>query len=145
MTFMAGMLMVMLGGGLGAILRYGSQEAGKRWTNLPGWTSIFAVNIIGSFAIAFSFGWLQALKLIDDQNMHLSVIQHYQDDLSTAMGMHLIVVGLCGGFTTFSTFSLDNLFLLYRRPLHLAFNITASVMLATLAAWGGLSLGGALA
>ncbi|MDG2094924.1 MAG: CrcB family protein [Phycisphaerales bacterium] len=141
---MAGMLMVMLGGGLGAILRYGSQEAGKRWTNLPGWTSIFAVNIIGSFAIAFSFGWLQALKLIDDQNMHLSVIQHYQDDLSTAMGMHLIVVGLCGGFTTFSTFSLDNILLLYTKPWQLTFNVVMSLLFATLAAWGGLSLGGTI-
>lgn len=136
--------MTMLGGGLGAILRYGSQEAGKRWTNLPGWTSIFAVNIFGSFAIAFSFGWLQALKVIDDQNMQLSLIQHYQADLSTTMGMNLIVVGFCGGFTTFSTFSLDNILLLYTKPWQLAFNVVASVILAALAAWGGLVLGGSL-
>ncbi|MBG83555.1 MAG: hypothetical protein CMJ40_03290 [Phycisphaerae bacterium] len=142
MTFIAGMLMVMLGGGIGAILRYASQEAGKRWTNLPGWTSIFAVNIVGSFAIAFSFGWLQALKMIDDQNLHLSVIQHYQADLSNTMGLNLIVVGLCGGFTTFSTFSLDNILLLYTRPWQMAFNVIMSVVCATLAAWGGLCLGG---
>ena len=69
----------------------------------------------------------------------------YQDMEEQKFLFALFVVGLCGGYTTFSTFSLDNLFLLYKRPLHLAFNITASVLLATLAAWGGLSLGSALA
>ena len=136
--------MMMMGGGLGAILRYASQEAGKRWTNLPGWTSICAVNIIGSFAIALSFGWLQANKFIEDHDLHLSVTQHYKDDLSVAMGMNLLVVGLCGGFTTFSTFSLDNILLLYTKPIQLVFNVIASVACATLAAWGGLSIGGML-
>ena len=60
------------------------------------------------------------------------------------MGMNLIVVGLCGGFTTFSTFSLDNILLLYTKPWQLGFNVVMSVILATLAAWGGLSLGGTL-
>lgn len=137
--------MVGLGGGVGALLRYGSQAAGRKWTNLPGWTSIFAVNILGSFCIALSFGWLQAMKVIDENNLHLSLLQHYQDDLSTTMGLNLLVVGLCGGFTTFSTFSLDNILLIYTKPRQLAFNIVMSVLCATLAAWGGLSLGGMLA
>ena len=144
MTIIASMLMVMLGGALGAMARFGCQKAGERWTSLPGWTAILAVNIFGSFLIGLSAGWIQELGLLD-QDKHLSVLAHYQYAQEQRYIFALFVVGICGGYTTFSTFSLDNLFLLYRRPLHLAFNITASVLLATLAAWGGLSLGGALA
>ena len=85
------------------------------------------------------------MKVIDENDLHLSLMQHYQDDLSTTMGLNLLVVGLCGGFTTFSTFSLDNILLMYTKPRQLAFNIVMSVLCATLAAWGGLSLGGMLA
>lgn len=145
MTFIAGMLMVMLGGAVGAILRYFSQEAGKRWTNLPGWTSIFAVNVAGSFCIGVSFGLLTALGATDAHDLHLSSLQHFQDAESISLALGAFVTGLCGGFTTFSTFSLDNIFLLYAKRWQLAFNIVMSVILATLAAWGGLELGGTLA
>lgn len=137
--------MVMLGGAAGALLRYLSQEAGKRWTNLPGWTAIFAVNIIGSFCIGLSFGWLQAIGHLDLHDIHLSMMQHYHDSNSVNLGMGLFVTGVCGGFTTFSTFSLDNIFLAYTKRWQLAFNIIMSVLFATLAAWGGLSLGGTFA
>ena len=145
MTFIAGMLMVMLGGATGAMLRYFSQEAGKRWTSLPGWTAIFAVNIAGSFCIGLSFGWIQAIGAVDSNDLQLSTLQHFQDTESISLAMGAFVTGLCGGFTTFSTFSLDNLFLLYSRRWQLAFNIVMSVILATLAAWGGLELGGTFA
>ena len=144
MTFIASMLMVMLGGAMGALARYGCQRAGERWTNLPGWTSIFAVNIIGSFLIGLSFGWLRGMHHVNSIH-HMTTLHHFQGSESIRMGTSLLVIGLCGGFTTFSTFSLDNLFLLYHRPWILGFNIVASVLLATLAAWGGLGLGGVLA
>ncbi|MBR46367.1 MAG: hypothetical protein CMM31_07790, partial [Rhodospirillaceae bacterium] len=32
----------------GAAARFLAQEAGQRWTNLPGWTAILAVNILGA-------------------------------------------------------------------------------------------------
>ena len=137
--------MVMLGGAVGALLRYFSQEAGKRWTNLPGWTSILVVNIVGSFFIGLGFGWLQAIGALEVRDIHLSSIEHFQEAQSLGLGMGVFVTGFCGGFTTFSTFSLDNIFLLYRHPGQLAFNIIMSVIGATLAAWGGLGLGGTFA
>lgn len=83
-------LFVFLGGGAGSVLRYlvglwiGS-------TAFP-WATL-AVNAVGSLAIglfggwASRFGWSEALRLS-------------------------LTVGLCGGFTTFSTFSKDSLALI---------------------------------
>ena len=144
MTFVASIFMVLLGGAAGAMSRFGCQKACERWTRLPGWMAIFFINIFGSFCIGLSAGWIQELTALD-QTRFLSVLAHYKDAQDQKYVFALFVVGLCGGYTTFSTFSLDNLFLLYRRPLHLGFNIIASVVLATLAAWGGLVLGVALA
>ena len=144
MTLIASMLMVMLGGAVGALGRYGCQEAARRWTSMPGWMAILCVNILGSFCIGLSAGWIQELGALDLAK-NVSALTRYQDAQEQKYIFALFVVGLCGGYTTFSTFSLDNLFLLYKRPVHLGFNITASVLLATLAAWGGLTLGGALA
>ena len=83
-------LFVFLGGGTGSVLRY----LAELWigsTAFP-WAT-FAVNAVGSLAIglfggwASRFGWGEALRLS-------------------------LTVGLCGGFTTFSTFSKDSLSLI---------------------------------
>lgn len=145
MNILAGMLLVMLGGAAGAISRFGCQKAAERWTSLPGWMAIFFVNVAGSFMIGLSFGWLTGLEYIDKHAKSVSTLELFKDTQELNMAIGLIVAGFCGGFTTFSTFSLDNLFLFYRQPAKLGFNIVASVLFATLAAWGGLSLGGKLA
>ena len=144
MMLIASMLVVMLGGAIGALGRFGCQEAARRWTSMPGWMAILLVNIAGSFLIGLSFGLLQGLEFLD-LTKYQTLVQHLRDAQGPRMGMLLFVTGVCGGYTTFSTFSLDNLFLFYKRPQQLGFNITASVLLATLAAWGGLALGGGLA
>ena len=83
-------LFVFLGGGIGSVLRY---LAGM-WigsTAFP-WATL-AVNAVGSLAIglfgglASRFGWSEALRLS-------------------------LMTGLCGGFTTFSTFSKESLALI---------------------------------
>ena len=83
-------LFVFLGGGTGSVLRYlvglWMGSAAFPWTTL-------AVNAVGSLAIglfggwAARFGWGEALRLS-------------------------LTVGLCGGFTTFSTFSKELLALI---------------------------------
>ena len=79
---MTGALLVFVGGGLGALLRY---LAGLL---VEGPLATFAVNISGSFAI----GLLAAAIPIEESNLRL-----------------FFLTGLLGGFTTFSAFSLDAL------------------------------------
>lgn len=80
-------LCVGLGGFLGAILRYGLSSI-PFWKGLP--VATLVINFVGSFAIGFLAGASVMLgnKLSDRAILFLKV-------------------GLCGGFTTFSTFSLE--------------------------------------
>ena len=86
---MKSLLFVFLGGGLGSVSRYGIQLlTGYLWPNV----SIFPlktllVNIIGSFAAGLLVGHL---------------LNHPARWLQL-----LLVIGFCGGFTTFSAFSTD--------------------------------------
>ncbi|MGN0855136.1 MAG: fluoride efflux transporter CrcB [Kiritimatiellia bacterium] len=79
-------LAVLFGGGVGSVLRY---VAGLciGVTTSP-WATL-AVNICGSFAIGLFGGW--------------SVRFAWPEALRLAL-----TVGLCGGFTTFSTFSSES-------------------------------------
>ncbi len=138
------MLMVMLGGAFGAAARFLAQEAGQRWTNLPGWTAILAVNILGSLLMGIGYGWLHGLAILETHEA-LDAIQRYRESQSIHEGMALLLTGFCGGLTTFSTFSLDNLLLAYQRRGQLVCNILGSLLLGVVAAWAGLFIGGLLA
>ena len=80
-------LMVFLGGGTGSVLRYfvglWSGTAAFPWAT-------FTVNAVGSLAIGLFGGW--ASRFGWSESVRLS-----------------LTVGLCGGFTTFSTFSKESL------------------------------------
>ena len=86
MGLIASMLLIMLGGAIGALGRFGCQEAAKRWTSMPGWTAILLVNIFGSFLIGVGFGVLHGLELID-QSKELTALQHFRDTQSVQMAM----------------------------------------------------------
>lgn len=91
---MKAIILVFIGGGIGSVLRYATSLALKNtaYSNLFPW-STFIVNILGSFLI----GFLTCLALKNALNPDLRL---------------LLIVGLCGGFTTFSTFANESLILL---------------------------------
>jgi len=126
-------LWVALGGALGSVARF--------WLNgfvsdkfVAGGTfplGTLVVNIVGSFVI----GVLGALTA-PEGNM---------PPQSRAFATQFLIIGVCGGFTTFSSFSLQTLNLLRDREwLYAGGNVLLSVVLCLLATWIGFVLGLAL-
>lgn len=116
---------IMLGGALGSAARYALSVwvAGKVGEEFPWGT--FAVNLIGSFVIGFVAG----LTGPDGPLMVPEVVRVF------------IMIGILGGFTTFSSFSLQTLMLLQDGQwLWAAGNILLSVLLCLLATAGGIVL-----
>lgn len=86
-------LIVGFGGGLGSILRYlTSVLTARYYMGVFPWAT-FSVNILGCIIIGFLVG-------LSDR----SAIMNPEIKL-------LLITGFCGGYTTFSTFSSENLFL----------------------------------
>ncbi|MBT9370173.1 fluoride efflux transporter CrcB [Rhizobium sp. CSW-27] len=124
---MVNLLLVAFGGAVGSVCRY---LTGILMTRLLGmafpWGTL-TVNVVGSFAIGF-LTELVARKLNASMEMRL-----------------LIVVGFLGGFTTFSSFSLDTLALYERGATAAALAyILVSVTVSLLATFGGLAVGRAV-
>jgi CrcB protein len=114
---------VALGGAVGSVGRYlAGIGAGKIFgLNYPWGTLI--INIVGSFLIGV-FVELFALRW----------------DLPQAMRVFL-TVGICGGFTTFSTFSLESYLMIDRGEFGpAAAYIVTSVAVSIVALFGGLQL-----
>ena len=115
-------LAVGVGGGLGALARYYIAGALQPAGALFNW-GIFAVNISGGLMMGMIVE-ASALKL----------------NLSPELRAFL-AVGILGGYTTFSTFSLDSALLLQRGEyLQAAAYVIGSVVLSILALFAGLSL-----
>jgi CrcB protein len=110
-------LVVMLGGALGSLARYAISFLSANYSrDLP--LGTIGINITGSFLIGF-FGTLTLAqgRFPVSENLRLFVI-----------------VGLCGGYTTFSSFSLQTLDLMRSGALgRAAINVIASVILCVLA------------
>jgi fluoride exporter len=114
---------VAIGGSSGSVARYLVAIGAGRLvgTGFPWGTLV--INIVGSFLIGV-FAESFALTWNVSQTMRV-----------------FLTVGICGGFTTFSTFSLDAIFLMQRGELWpAAAYIAASVVLSILALFGGLHL-----
>ncbi len=115
-------LLVGLGGALGSMLRYVFYLA-ITVKQFP--LATFAVNIIGSFII----GAVLALSL--------------KDDLFLNNWKLFLATGICGGFTTFSAFSLENITLLQNEKYFIALvYIVSSIVLGIAAAWLGFMAAG---
>jgi CrcB protein len=127
---MARLLAIFFGGGIGAVLRYLLQgfvqeraAAARGWAALFPWGTL-AVNLSGCFAIGLLAGlfesrWLAAPTL-----------------------RSFVLIGVLGGFTTFSTFGFETFALARAGGWVLALgNVAASVLLGL----AGVALGAALA
>ena len=90
------LLLVGFGGFFGSIARYWMSKLNLTWDfhSIPMGT--LAVNIIGSFLIGFMLGIFMNSNLLHT-NLKL-----------------FLVVGFCGGFTTFSSFTNENFLLLQK-------------------------------
>ncbi|MFV0505644.1 MAG: fluoride efflux transporter CrcB [Bacteroidales bacterium] len=107
--------LVALGGGMGSALRYLSSLWFTKHFSYAFPIGTFAVNIVGSFIIGLLIG-LSTCYDIFDKELRL-----------------LLIVGFCGGYTTFSTFSLDSLKLFengdyWPFALYIVSNITLGIL-----------------
>jgi len=106
---------IALGGAIGSLCRFWAGLAMARWNETLPWGTII-INIAGSFLIAF-FGALTLAKA----PARIPVGENFR---------LLAMVGFCGGFTTFSTFSAQSFELLRQGAIARALlNIILSVAL----------------
>jgi CrcB protein len=116
-------LYVAAGGALGSVLRYLTTFIiSKFWSNnFP--LATFVANFIGCFLIGLFIGVLVKNQL-EDSNLKW-----------------FLVTGFCGGYTTFSTFGIENYNLFQSNNTLLAFGYIAfSIIMGLFAVWMGLSL-----
>jgi CrcB protein len=121
-------LWVAIGGALGSVGRFWlngivSRHFGETFP----WGTMF-INVTGSFLI----GVLAALANPEGR----------MDSQSRAFATQFLMIGICGGYTTFSSFSLQTLNLLRDREwLYAGGNVVLSVVLCMIAVWLGYALG----
>lgn len=115
-------LWIGIGSALGGMVRFWCSGVAARLIGetFP-WGTLF-VNVLGSLIIGFI-----ATMSAPDGRLFLGTLER-----------QFIMIGVCGGFTTFSSFSLQTLNLLNDGEwLYAGLNIGASVVLCLLAVWLG--------
>ena len=114
------LFLVGLGGGVGSMLRYFVQQLFHNKT-FP--FATFSINVLGSFII----GLVIAFSLKNtafETNWKL-----------------FLATGICGGFTTFSAFSLENILMIQQgKFLYSLIYIAGSILLGLIATWMGFVL-----
>lgn len=114
---MYGFLTVALGGAIGAMLRYGAGRIAAQFTDAPGLHATFFVNIVGSALMGALMAWLVARE---------------QNEVTNTLYL-LLGVGILGGFTTFSAFSLETVHMLnngasFRATIYALMSVVGAVM-----------------
>ncbi len=114
--------LVFIGGGLGSVARVSIVRLLALFCTMAFPLATFIVNVLGSLLIGLFWG----MTSISDKTSWV----------------HLLIIGFCGGFTTFSAFSWENFNLLKQGDVMLFFAYTLlSVVVCLLATWGGYALG----
>lgn len=114
---------IAIGGALGSVLRYLTTLIVNKYfeSNFP--VATFITNILGCFLIGVFFG------VFEKQNTISQDLKFF------------LITGICGGYTTFSAFSLENIQLMQINQLMISFlYISASVFLGLMTTWCGLFL-----
>lgn len=117
-------LYVGIGGGIGSVFRFIVSRFVIRYVPVE-WlfAGTLVVNITGCFLIGLLSGWMLAHQP-ENQTFRL-----------------LLIVGFCGGYTTFSTFAFENLRLIETNQWGLfTFYTLASVVVGLLSVWRGMKL-----
>lgn len=122
---MKGVLLVALGGAVGSVARY--KLSGLVLHHTVDWrfpAGTFVVNVAGCLAAGILAGLAE------------------KHDLLSPDTRLLLFTGVLGGFTTFSAFGLETMFLLKRGEVAIAAaNVVVSVLAGLLALWLGLGIG----
>ena len=116
-------LIVAAGGALGAVARYGVGGWAQRLFPAAQWPwATLTVNVVGGLLMGLLAGWLAFRGGAHGESIRL-----------------FAAVGVLGGFTTFSAFSLEAALMIERRQLAMAGGyVAASVALSVLALFIGL-------
>jgi fluoride exporter len=124
-------LWVAIGGALGSVGRFWlSGLVANRFGETFPWGTL-VINVTGSFVI----GVIGALAIPEGR----------MDSPSRAFATQFLMIGVCGGYTTFSSFSWQTLRLLQDREwLYAGGNVILSVTLCMIAVWLGWLLGSIL-
>lgn len=122
---MTRLLLLAFAGGAGTLLRHGAAVAAARLGAASTWAT-FAVNVIGCFVLGALIAWSAKGSLSADARFVLGT-------------------GLCGGFTTYSTFNAETLALFEAGHVgRAAAYVAATLIVGALAGFAGVALGRAL-
>ena len=117
------LLLVGAGGAIGSILRFGVQRLFLPWTATHFPFGTFLVNITGALLIGILWG-----------------IQLRNPPVDPAWNLFLMT-GICGGYTTFSAFTLESVHILDNgKPVLFLMYIAGSVIAGLLATYAGIRL-----
>jgi len=117
------LLVIAMGGAIGSVCRYLLQVGIGKISSMSFPFGTLIVNILGCFLIGLLFGLTVKMPQISMQ------------------WRLFLVTGICGGFTTFSSFSIESVSLIMERNyLYFFTYLGCSILLGLLATWVGIIL-----